>query len=172
MPQLDPDFADALDVFSPSLRQAIVDAPLPGLGDGPQVPELASILSGNQLDQLLGEAPLSKRPELRSGLWLLAGDLDFSHSISQNIDNADGSFWHGIMHRREGDFGNAKYWFRRVGDHPVFDQIADLSEDYGDPHQFVDCCSQAVRSGDADYHECQQIQWLEWQALMASVVAS
>jgi hypothetical protein len=53
----------------------------------------------------------------------LAGDIERSHSISQNIENLEGSFLHGMMHRREGDFSNAKYWFRRVGNHPVIEQL-------------------------------------------------
>ena len=55
-----------------------------------------------------------------SALWLLHDFLDESHTISQDIDTIDGSYWHAIMHRREPDYGNAKYWFRRVSNHPVF----------------------------------------------------
>src|SRR5436853_177494 len=58
-----------------------------------------------------------------AGVWLLHDYLDESHKISQAIDTTSGSFWHAIMHRREGDFSNAKYWFRHVGTHPVFDAI-------------------------------------------------
>ena len=58
-----------------------------------------------------------------AGVWLLHDFLDESHTISQGIDTPSGSFWHAIMHRREGDFSNAKYWFRRVGQHPVFDAL-------------------------------------------------
>ena len=42
-----------------------------------------------------------------SGVWLLHDYLDESHKISQDIDTTSGSFWHGIMHRREGDFWNS-----------------------------------------------------------------
>jgi hypothetical protein len=60
----------------------------------------------------------------RAGLWLYHDFLDESHRISQEIETTTGSFWHGIMHRRERDYDNAKYWFRRVGQHPTFPSLA------------------------------------------------
>ena len=58
-----------------------------------------------------------------SALWLHHDFLDRSHQISQSISDSTGSFWHGIMHRREGDYWNSKYWFRQVGNHPVFSDL-------------------------------------------------
>ena len=119
-----------------------------------------------------------------AGVWLLHDFLDESHTISQGIDTPTGSFWHGIMHRREGDFSNAKYWFRRVGEHPVFDAIAEhphvaaslrdaepsfgetrLHEHGWNPFAFVDLC-QAVARGKSDAREsCLDIQQVEWELL-------
>lgn len=58
-----------------------------------------------------------------AGLLLWADCLDDSHHISQEVGSATGSYWHGLMHRREPDYGNSLYWFRRTGDHPAFPLI-------------------------------------------------
>ena len=167
MPQLDSCAADSLDLLPLPIRDAVLAAALPGLAADPKSPELTKLLAAERDLDWSGLQP-SRKALCLSGLWMLAGELDQSHSISQSIDSSDGSFWHGIMHRREGDFGNAKYWFRRVGAHPVLDQLPKLSNgDYVDPFDFVDDCSRAVRKGGDDYQRCQLAQWIEWQALMA-----
>ncbi len=101
-----------------------------------------------------------------SGLWLLADDLDASHRISQDLGTPEGSFWHGIMHRREGDFGNAKYWFRRAGEHPVFDLLGDVVDVAGewDPYTFVDLCQRAARD-ESLAAQCRRWQQIEWEVL-------
>jgi hypothetical protein len=117
-----------------------------------------------------------------SGVWLLHDFLDESHTISQGIETASGSFWHAIMHRREGDFSNSKYWFRRVGPHPVLDALGQrageicaargeeqvakqlLSGGAWDAFAFVDLCQSAVRQGDAT-ELCRDIQQAEWELL-------
>jgi hypothetical protein len=118
-----------------------------------------------------------------AGIWLLHDCLDESHTISQGIETPSGSFWHAIMHRREGDFSNAKYWFRRVGQHAVFAPLAkraaELAVNLGassskftdgdewDPFAFVDVCQQAARDGQgADL--CRAVQQAEWELLFDS----
>jgi len=64
-----------------------------------------------------------------SGLLLWNGNLDRSHTISQGIENPTGSYWHGIMHRMEGDYWNSKYWFRRVGRHPAMSRLHGAARD-------------------------------------------
>jgi hypothetical protein len=79
-------------------------------------------------------AKLSAPPEVLAGLWLYVDDIERAHTISQGIETPTGSYLHGIVHRREGDFSNAKYWFRRVGNHRAIAAI-----DY-DPFAFTDDC--------------------------------
>ncbi len=69
----------------------------------------------------------AERTAVAAGLHLLYDDLDGSHALSQTIEgrgkNRNGDYWHAIMHRREPDYGNSQYWFRRVGPHPVFAEL-------------------------------------------------
>jgi hypothetical protein len=118
-----------------------------------------------------------------AGVWLLHDCLDESHTISQGIDMPSGSFWHAIMHRREGDFANAKYWFRHVGQHPVFERLemraAEIAAEHGEtavvqqltvgnkwnPSGFVDFCQASLRGRDSTRDTCLDIQQVEWELL-------
>lgn len=170
MPKLDA-FAEAeLQSLPSPLLDLIQDAPMPDLDAGPQDADFAARVEAlTEAD--FGDLSRSQRELCLSGLWLLAGELDRSHDFSQSIDSAEGSFWHGIMHRREGDFGNAKYWFRRVGSHSVLDRLSELAEDYQDAFDFVDQCQHAVRDESSARENCKLTQWLEWQALLAHCIA-
>jgi hypothetical protein len=96
-----------------------------------------------------------------AGMWLLFDFLDESHSISQRLSIREGSYWHAIMHRREPDAWNSKYWFRRVGLHPIFEQIA---PGY-DPFTFIDRCEAVRATGTPEESYCRAIQRREWQLL-------
>jgi hypothetical protein len=49
-------------------------------------------------------------------LWHDArGDWEAAHRVAQDIDAPDGSWVHAYLHRKEGDLGNAAYWYRRAG---------------------------------------------------------
>lgn len=102
---------------------------------------------------------------VQSGLYLYFSALDESHRISQGIPSASGSYWHGIMHRQEGDWSNAKYWFRRVGTHPVFGQLEAQAGSHWDPCEFVDLCS-AASARNSDAADLIDLQMQEWRLLM------
>jgi hypothetical protein len=42
-------------------------------------------------------------------------DWDRAHGVAQDITDADGSWIHAYLHRKEGDASNAAYWYRRAG---------------------------------------------------------
>ena len=121
---------------------------------------------------------------VRSGLLLWNDALDSSHEIVQNIGTKTGNYWHAIMHRRESDYSNAKYWFGRVGKHPIYfqllcyaqelsqtDQLAEYtkileSNDEWNPAQFVDWRQAATNSEDNKKTFLEQIQLKELQLLI------
>jgi hypothetical protein len=138
------------------------------------------------VEAAFAQTPLANRDMAEcaiSGVWLLHDFLDESHMISQGVETPTGSFWHAIMHRREGDFSNAKYWFRRVGAHEVLDELSQaaveappepavfkvaqgvLSGGKLDPFAMVDACAAALRSGGSAADYCRRLQQLEWELL-------
>src|SRR5690606_1660280 len=115
-----------------------------------------------------------------AGLWLYHGFLDASLRISQSLRGREGSYWHGIMHRREGGYPDAKYWFRRTGAHPIHEPLGRsaraLAEDTGagvsfgasrtwDAAAFVDLCAAACAGQSGAHDLCRKIQEREWQLL-------
>lgn len=43
----------------------------------------------------------------------LAGEWEQAHRIAQDIDHALAHWLHAILHKREGDAWNSRYWYRR-----------------------------------------------------------
>ena len=129
---------------------------------------------------------------IRAGLLLLNDFFDESHSCSQSMEghqNAD--YWHAILHRREPDYGNAKYWFRQVGRHANFIELAQqattmfvrisgsletklklwqprlVTANGWEPFAFVDLCEAA--ESDAELRSwCEAIQFVEMLLLLES----
>jgi hypothetical protein len=58
-------------------------------------------------------SPLS--PLLKSLWYDGKGEWEKSHNIAQDIHTKDGSWVHAYLHRKEGDEGNAIYWYTRAG---------------------------------------------------------
>lgn len=84
--------------------------------------ELIAFLRDADLERLGGYEP-GVVPFVRSLLLLAAGDLERAHRLVQEASNADGTYIHGIVHRTEDDFDNARYWFTRTAVHPAAAEI-------------------------------------------------
>ncbi len=172
--------------FSPVVAELLSDLPAASLGPGKSNGKVRDRLERLQVQDLAGPRAIADERMAQaclSGLWLRHNYLDESHELSQNIHTTEGSFWHAIMHRREPDFGNSKYWWRRVGRHAVFTPLAaeaariaaasKLSEAKSlavggswDPDEFVNLCEQSQDRADQRLIElCLQIQQREWELL-------
>jgi hypothetical protein len=166
----------------------------PELGPGPRAGVMSVAALDNKLAQLFTDHKLrAQSRDLIRGLVLLWHDHhEPAHELAQAIDNADGSLLHGILHRREPDYGNAAYWFRRVGQHPCFPAIAQRVTELAatqkqntlpaqlirngewDAFAFIKACEEAsdLKSSDPRVSLLRQIQAIESHALLEHLVGA
>lgn len=65
---------------------------------------------------LKNSAPPEGLTPLLEALWYEGkNDWEMAHNIAQDINSNDGSWIHAYLHRKEGDLGNASYWYSRAG---------------------------------------------------------
>ena len=178
-------------------------ADLPSIGPEIRPTRLPLAALAKKLTQAFSGLDFSPATEklIRSLVFLWHDHFAESHSLSQDIPDADGSFLHGILHRREPDYGNARYWFNRVGNHPAFpliaEQVANLQKDWKketidpeekrekwpllflprktwDPFEFIAACQRAREnpSPHSRLPRLEKIQELEFRVLLARFVKS
>ena len=64
---------------------------------------------------LAGAAPPAGLSDVLTALWHDGhGDWDAAHQVAQDVPDPDGAWVHAYLHRKEGDAGNAAYWYRRA----------------------------------------------------------
>ena len=101
------------------LQEKLLEKLIPG---DPQDYALVRKIQTAEDKLITGDQPI-KNAEMfalrRGGLLYAADAIHEAHTIFQDAKGDLGSYWHGMMHRREGDFDNARYWFRRAGVAPV-----------------------------------------------------
>lgn len=174
--------------YGPACESLLAGAGLNELGPGAPDPRSRLTLETLTLESIAAGRPIRDRAMLsccHAALWLLHNYLDPSHCLSQEIETASGSYWHGIMHRREPDFWNSKYWFRRVGAHPVFSSLVGdarsialqlgsplppeatflVEQSRWDPLRFVDLCEASYQGRSSCTRLCQEIGQAEWRRL-------
>lgn len=177
------------------------------------VPYFWSVVGTQTPPELDGGPRADVRPpsQLRDSMGLLAADFsiparvsnlllasaflyndqhDEAHDIVQDLSCHEGCLLHAILHRREPDYWNAKYWFRRATDHPAYraltPEAAALARTPGseallrrltlagtlDPIAMVDECEAAAGnpSGEAARF-LRQVQRLEFEAIVAHLLA-
>lgn len=170
--------------YAAPIQNLLREDRLPALGPSAPVQDFHAALA-QPIEQLFAPAMILDRDcaaACHAALWLHFDFLEESHKISQDLDTIEGSYWHALMHRREPDYWNSKYWFRRVGRHLIFEPLresaAKLAQAAGkpqaaaflaeqtawDPMGFVDLC-EAASLGKADELLCRRIQRCEWDLL-------
>lgn len=51
---------------------------------------------------------------LRAVELALAGEWDAAHELVQQYEDGTAAWIHAVLHKMEGDLGNARYWYRRA----------------------------------------------------------
>ncbi len=118
-----------------------------------------------------------------AALLLRLDDLDGAHDLVNSVHSAEGSYWHGLMHRREPDIHNSNYWFKKVSVHPIFEALRfeaiKHSHKYGlsksildslnapdwDPYFFNSLCEKSREKNNPLEKFCMDVQEEEWKLL-------
>ncbi len=165
---------------------------LPLVQGSPPRPQLRRVLSEPAWAEVFPRAARRSRLAMAAGLLQVFDFWDASHEAAQEADDLgereSSAYWHGIAHRREPDPGNAAYWFRRVGRHPVFTPLAQAARPLLDRDDdpalaarlldggwnamaMIDLCSQA-RPGSPREDLARRLQRLEMWLLLEATFAT
>jgi hypothetical protein len=98
---------------------------------------------------LAAEIEAADAPALvKAGLHLLNDDLGAAHRLAQAHEGDPlADHWHAVIHRREGDYDNARYWLRRLAGRPSV--TAFYGPDPAAPGAFVEQCRRIGHGRDA-----------------------
>jgi hypothetical protein len=106
-------------------------------------------------------------------LWIRIGHLHPAHNLVQHATRGLEAYLHGVVHRIEGDYWNAKYWFRQVQspsllqriEAEIGDMLANAQDKafYASPSAFVDACESASKQ--APREALRRYAQREWDAL-------
>jgi hypothetical protein len=129
-------------------------------------------------DAAIGGEKTITSPEMfalvRAGLFYAVDAIDEGHKIVQGIGGDESSYWHGMVHRREGDFDNARYWYRRSGELPVFGELhreaaavsaVVAAQSNWDPYLFTGLCEQNKFGETETRDELVKLQRIEFDVI-------
>jgi hypothetical protein len=162
---------------------------------GPEADWLREHLTERAIDELTsGHSRCSAVDDtaFRAGLYQWHDFMNESHELCQSIegkgDNRLGDYWHAILHRREPDYSNAKYWFRQIGNQPTYRELRHMADSIlagsnapeasrwrdrlhtlskWDPFAFVDLCEECAADETSELAlAARRIQYAEMSMLV------
>ncbi|HTI72372.1 MAG TPA: hypothetical protein VMF06_20530 [Candidatus Limnocylindria bacterium] len=181
------------DHLNPAFWAALGTAEFPELGPGPRRERLPIAEIRGRLKPFAGtHAGECNQSSLLEAVTLLYHDHhDEAHDLVQDLACPEGVLIHAILHRREPDYWNAKYWFRRITDHPVYRLVTvrvdtlptsavsqrwlprlSLADTF-DPMGMVDACEEVAgqNASSVDVLFLRKVQHLEFESLVEHLLA-
>jgi|GEM_PF-896382 len=166
-------YADPREIGPPLTRHA------------PSRPHLRSAVSEEEWTRLWPQLDRPRRLSVVAGLAQLLDFWDQSHQAAQTADDLGerrwAALWHGVAHRREPDWFNARYWFRRADSETVLAALPprlapvvvgtpfeSWTVPPWNPFLMVEACSQARTPADIDL--LRAIQRVELTVLLESTL--
>jgi hypothetical protein len=104
-------------------------------------------------------------PSLVKGvLHLLNDDLEAAHEEAQKNKGPDASYLHALVHRRQGDFSNSRYWLRSVREHRAWHVMRATEPDW-DPRKFLAWCESCAEG--CPNKSCDKLEALQLREMIA-----
>jgi len=183
MLQLPPTLSEeSLELLNLNRSTAYTALVVRGQGNPQAKARLDGLLAATIFSSNVTKSPVSRSATL-AAMWLWHDWLSPAHEIAQLIHTPIGSYWHAIMHRREGDFSNSKYWYAKAGKIPALSILGvqaggvvnELPADRSllrvtlhgfDPAAFVDFVEEVEADpSDPRYQAAIALQRLEWSII-------
>lgn len=160
---------------------------LPPLGPGKREALRREALAGLTYERAFQWLPVKDREMARcflSGIFLINGYLTEAHDFAQQGASATAAYWHALMHRREGDYDNANYWFRQAAAHDIHPSLTEAARElalasqggsstrylrtaeHWDAPRFIQLIETVIDSGSASEELARRIQLTEYQLLL------
>jgi hypothetical protein len=164
-------------------RELVVHGPTPSEASN----RLVNVRAAELLNVTVKDA--EEAQAVLGGLWLWLDGLNEAHQLVQDLIGPTGAFWHAIMHRREGDFSNAKYWYDRCEGHRAMRLLGAVASDIVGPEAARDPMVQHIvaaewnpralvdlvaavhdKPDDSRFQAAVQLQQIEWRTLFRHCV--
>ena len=120
-----------------------------------------------------------------AGLQIASDCINHAHEIVQNGKSIEACYWHAFIHRQEGDYSNAAYWFRQTDYTALYTQLISKVQQYlesispvselrplqqwtdWDSYALLDIYRKATKDGELTI-QLRELRRVEWAIIMNS----
>lgn len=95
-------------------------------------------------------ADLNLHPAVEAGLHLLNSDMLSAHFLVRKAQGKrEADYWHGILHRIEGDYRNSRAWYENMD----IELVGKFHGSVKQAHKFCDDCRNVTAERNSEHHD-------------------